>query len=74
MEKVKLLNDGGYGDSDSVKFPVVVNGIKYISKRGVHIGYMVSEYELVNAGFSFGLPDGELYFSLVEGECVAVDE
>lgn len=75
MEKVKLLNDGGYGNSKAFNFPVVVNAEKHLSRCGEHTGYLVSEHELANVGFSFEPVDGqELYFSLIEGECVAVDE
>lgn len=27
--KIKLLNDGGYGDMDNVNFPVVVEGVDW---------------------------------------------
>lgn len=43
--KIKLLNDGGYGDMENVKFPVEVEG-KDWHGLGVH----VSGAELIGVG------------------------
>lgn len=45
--KIKLLNDGGYGDMDNVKFPVVVDGIK-------NVAFFVKASELYRVGANEG--------------------
>lgn len=44
---VKLLNDGGFGDMENVKFPVVVEGVDYEGH-----GCTILGRELVRAGAS----------------------
>lgn len=68
MLKVRLLNDGGYGDMENVKFPIVVNGQKWLGK-----GFDVSVSEVNKHGATF-TGDGFLYFSLLSGECEVVNE
>ena len=55
--RVKLLNDGGYGDADNVKFPVEVEVSIYCGD-----GVDVSGDELVRVGFEF-VPSGGLFFT-----------
>lgn len=47
MLKVKLLNDGGYGDMENVKFPVIVEGEDFEGE-----GFLVSGSELIRVGAS----------------------
>lgn len=65
--KVKLLNDGGYGDMENVKFPVIVEGFY----DGAGIDVPVNELNKHSAELAI---DGFLYFSLLEGECEVVED
>lgn len=69
MLKVKLLNDGGYGDMENVKFPVIVEGTMW-SDRGIDV--KVSELNKHGAEFIDG--DEEYYFSLLQGECEVIKD
>lgn len=46
--QVKLLNDGGYGDAENVKFPVTVEGEDLFGKL-----ILVSTEELLRVGFDW---------------------
>jgi hypothetical protein len=48
MTKIRLLNDGGYGDMDDVKFPVEVEAKGYLSN------FTVSSDELYRVGAARG--------------------
>lgn len=61
MLKVKLLNDGDYGDMENVKFPVIVEGEKWDI-----YGFDVSVNELNKHGAKL-TGDYHLYFSLLRG-------
>lgn len=57
MLKVRLLNDGGYGDMENVKFPVIVEGM-YLENDL----YGVSGSELLRVGaFKFNQEGDELW-------------
>lgn len=47
--KIKLLNDGGYGDMDEVKFPVTVDATRY------GYGFDVNASELYRVGAKPGM-------------------
>ncbi len=65
--RIKLLNDGGFGDMDDVEFPAVVD-----AERG-EIFYMVKAHELYRIGADKGMFGGENYewaFSGAEVEVI----
>ena len=68
MLKIKLLNDGGYGDMENVKFPVIVEGEKW-GHRGFDV--LVSELNKHGAKLT---GEGFLYFSLLQGECEVIKD
>lgn len=74
--KVKLLNDGGYGDSVNVEFPVVVCGVKCINGLGELYGIDINIRDLNNIGFNHrGFEDYEmLFFSTGDRECEIVED
>ena len=67
MSKIKLLNDGGYGDADNVNFPVEVD-----AKAARDIGFFVLESELILVGFELINPKNNigLFFSNNEIEVI----
>lgn len=69
--KVRLLNDGGYGDMENVKFPVIVDGFYDDLYGGAVIDVPVSELNKRGAKL---MVDGFLYFSVVQGECEVVED
>ena len=72
MLKVRLLNDGGYGDMENVKFPVIVEWLY----SGVDIEISGSELIKVGANNDDEVwdDDYEYYFSLLSGEWEAINE
>lgn len=71
MVKVRLLNDGGYGDMENVKFPVIVDGFHDNLYGSAVINVHVSELNKCGAKL---MVDGFLYFSVVQGECEVINE
>lgn len=61
--KIKLLNDGDYGDMEKVNFPVEVNAIEYMDGSTVE-GYDVLGSELIRVGADKDEfePESEYYF------------
>lgn len=47
--KIKLLNDGDFGDMDGVKFPVVVEGVDWEGR-----GFDVIGSEIIRVGGEVG--------------------
>lgn len=68
--KIKLLNDGGYGDMENVKFPVEVE-----AKPWGDDGFDVSGFELIRVGATQSKWDKNqtYYFSAFFGECEVVE-
>lgn len=68
MSKIKLLNDGHYGDADNVNFPAEVK-----AKAVRDIGFFVLESELVRVGFELINPKNNigLFFSNNEVEVIS---
>lgn len=64
--KIRLLNDGNYGDSENVKFPVEVEATE------CGLGFEVSQSELERVGFED--IDYKLYFSMLNDECEIVTD
>lgn len=60
--KIKLLNDGGYGDMEDVKFPVEV-----LASRLYRGGALVSREELYRVGAKSGEFDCLTEFAFVRG-------
>lgn len=69
--KIKLLNDGGYGDMEHVKFPVEVEA----TPCGDGFGFDVPSSELVRVGATELWWDRNqtYYFSSELGECEVVE-
>lgn len=70
--KVKLLNDGGYGEAENVKFPVEVEGSPYYNNVGDLCGVDVKESVLIDKGFKLCDYNDTLFFSFNKGEAVQV--
>lgn len=69
---VKLLNDGGYGDMENVKFPVVVDGVDYKGQ-----GCDVLGSELIRVGVTVaehGWDQDYCYYFYYGTECEVVNE
>jgi hypothetical protein len=65
MKRIKLLNDGGYDNGNSVKFPVEVSALPYVH-RNMSVGYDVPCSELIRVGFELNYEpesDETLYFA-----------
>lgn len=68
--RVMLFNDGGYGYSQEVEFPVEVEGVPYYESHGRLCGVDVLVSTLHNKGFKFhDIPDTTLFFSFTGGDC-----
>lgn len=66
--KIRLYNDGGYGEAGSVKFPVDVMGY---TANGAF--YKVLGLELINVGFSEkAIAESVLYWFSANRECKPV--
>lgn len=61
--QVKLLNDGGYGGGENVKFPVVVKATKFNDEL-----YNVNYHELVRVGFDMFWDIDEEYPFYIDSE------
>lgn len=72
MLKVKLLNDGGYGDMENVKFPVIVEGEDFEGQ-----GCDILGSELIRVGAIAKCrwnPDFFKYYFFYGDECEVIDE
>lgn len=65
--KIKLFNDGGYGDMNYVPFPVTVDAVRWGN------GVMVSGRDLIKHGAKNFNENEMYYFSLLRGECEVVE-
>ena len=66
--KIRLLNDGGYGDMDYVPFPFTVDAVR--CGKGVR----VLGRNLIKRGAKGFNENKMYYFSLLEGECEVIEE
>lgn len=69
--KVRLLNDGGYGDMKTIKFPAIVEGDDY---KGIGCRVLGSELVRVGASTDEGLDLGWKYFFRYGIECEVINE
>lgn len=67
--KIKLLNDGGYGDMDEVKFPVEVEAACGLSSPGYVV---ISKEELYRVGAKARAFDVISSYTFLVGEHVEV--
>ena len=75
MAKVRILNDGMYGDGESVNFPVIVEGVKFFGKMtGDLLGFHVKGSELKRVGFTSMDIYYSYFFALYFGECELIEE
>ena len=72
MLKVKLLNDGGYGDMENVKFPVIVEGEDF---EGQGCDVLGSELIRIGAGNDNDVWDPDYRYHFYYGkECEVINE
>lgn len=71
MLKVKLLNDGGYGGMENVKFPVIVDGIDI---DGAGCGIKGNEIIRIGADNGKQWDDDFRYFFDYDGECEVIED
>lgn len=72
MLKVRLLNDGGYGDMENVKFPVIVDGADY---HGVGCNVLGANLVKVGASNEHDVWDIDYEYLFLYGtECEVIDE
>lgn len=69
MLKVKLLNDGGYGDMENVKFPVIVEGEDFVGQ-----GCNILGSELVRVGADGCWNLAHKYHFFYGSECEVINE
>ncbi len=62
--KIRLLNNGGYGELNHITFPIVVDGEWYKDT-----GFDVKEEEFHRYGLDEYDSNYPFYFSLIFGEC-----
>lgn len=66
--KIRLLNDGGYGDMNYVSFPVTVDAVRWGN------GVRILGRNLIKRGAKNFNENEMYYFSLLEGEREVIEE